>query len=166
MELKDIWGNDQAKRATEIAEAGKHSIKYIGNSEAELFRRYCQERGTAAYAFKPCPCGNTGDKEKPCVCSPTDIRWHRQQMSATPTDLAVTTWRYRLSALNFNQVKLPCKLDQQTREWLVSVSQQMKLGQPEILGVLKVAQAIARLGGYAQVKAGHLAEALQYHPGA
>jgi magnesium chelatase family protein len=168
MELQEIWGNEHAKRATQIAEAGQLSITYVGNGEAEMFCQYCRERGITVYAFKPCPCGNLDDNERACECSPSVIKRHRQQMSATPTDLTVTTQRCRLTASgdSLNKLKLPYKLDRQTRDLLASVTRHLALGQLEILRALKVAQTIARLGGYAEVKAAHLAEALQYRPSA
>lgn len=37
-------------------------------------------------ASNPCPCGNLGNTEKPCVCSPSQIRMYRKKLSGPLVD--------------------------------------------------------------------------------
>ena len=160
MELEDIWGNEIAKRATEIAEAGNHSIKYIGNGEAELFYQYCKERHIEAYIFKPCLCGNLGDETRACGCEKLALQAHWRQVVSCVTDLTVKT--HRIRSQHLDRVRLPYKLDTQTRELLRHAVTHMHLGQVEIVSVLSTARTIATVSQCNDVKLPHLAEALQY----
>ena len=162
MNLSDIWGNDIAKRATEIAEAGQHSIKYIGNGEADMFRRYCEARDIEAYAFRPCPCGNLGDNAKPCTCSKRAIQAQQEQITACVTDLTVETQRIR--AQHLRGARLPYKVGKPVRDLLKQVTSHMHLSQPDIISVLQTARTIATMARYKDVQPVHLAEALQYRP--
>ena len=160
MELNEIWGNEQAKRAVEIAEGGKLSIKFIGNGEAEMFSNYCQEKGLTAYAFKPCACGNFGDGSRACECEIKEIKKYRALINQTETDLTIETHPCRLESLK--RVKLPYELDQDSRQLLETAFTHLSLNQNQVLSVLKTAGYIAELDKETKIKPHHLAEALQY----
>ncbi len=160
MKLNEIWGNENAKRAIEIACLGKHSIKFIGNGEAEMFKEHCRTQGLNSYSFMPCPCGNFGDQQKPCTCSVDDIKITKNIIDNCKTDMTVTTCRVRVSLMS--EVKLPYELDKDTMTLLKTAIERMFLNQVEILSLLKVASTIASLERCNKIKPTHLAEALQY----
>ena len=59
-----IINQEHAKRTIEIALAGNHFIKFIGNDEAEQLKKACDELDIKTIAVKPCRCGNLGDPDK------------------------------------------------------------------------------------------------------
>jgi predicted ATPase with chaperone activity len=69
----DIIGNEHAKRATEVALAGRHSIAFIGGAEAEALVAFCAGRGLTAFAIQRYPCGNYGHPVRECTCSPRQL---------------------------------------------------------------------------------------------
>ncbi len=155
--LNDIWGNEQAKRAVEIAEKGKFSIKFIGNEEAEMFKNHCIEKGLTTYAFRPCPCGNLGDPAMACQCSAAEAIKHRKQILLCKTDITVETTRIRESDLKLNE-----KLPDDSLQLLKQAMLRLKLSQTEILSIVKVAKTIMEIAKDTKIKAQYIAEALQY----
>jgi len=158
MLLGDIWGNEQAKRAIEITEKGKLSIKFIGNGEAKMLLDYCREKNIAACAFKPCECGNYGDDRKECRCSIKIIKEYQNKIENAITNLTVKTKNY----IDWNAIKLPYKLVAGTEELLKAALERWDFNQNETLSILRVAETIATISNCRDIKPEHLAEALQY----
>lgn len=156
MKLDDIWGNEMAKRAVEIALKGHHSIKFIGGNEAELFHDFCIENDLLAFCLTPCPCGNFGDKDKACSCDPLELKKHKQGIEKIETALTIYTVRAKRLG------KLPYELDKDSKQFLEQAMKMLKIGQKNILEVLEVAKTISTLDDSKEVKVQHIAEALQY----
>lgn len=62
------------------------------------------------------------------------------------------------------QVKIDCKLNQESRELIKEAVQRLNLSARAFFRVLKVARTIADLAGAKDIETSHLAEALQYRP--
>ena len=179
-----IINQEHAKRAVEIALAGNHSIKFIGNDEAEQLKQACDELGIKAIAVKPCRCGNLGDQEKDCVCRLFEIKNHqRGKKYRTLTDLTIEIPRVTPAAYlkhergekrdYIGEVKKRVKkakknkvsekiTDEQTFQFLESALKQLSLSLNQINSLKKVAQTVAKLDNSFEIKARHLAESLQY----
>ena len=159
--LDHIWGNEQAKRAVEIAQKGNHSIKFIGNGEADMLKEYCKNQKLKAYAFKPCKCGYFGDNAVTCSCTPEQIKKMQKIIKQCRTDLTITTRRVSTQALT-QRVELPYKLEKDIMQLLLVAVEKMHLDQQAILSLLATASTIATLVQCQEIKPQHLAEALQY----
>lgn len=62
------------------------------------------------------------------------------------------------------QVKIDCKLNEESRELIKEAVQRLTLSARAFFRVLKVARTIADLAGAKDIETSHLAEALQYRP--
>jgi len=80
--------------------------------------------------------------------------------------------QHRLKATKFKsnaemssaQVKIDCKLDNESRELIRQAATRLNLSARAFFRVLKVARTIADLAGSPAIEKSHLAEALQYRP--
>lgn len=67
-------------------------------------------RFTLVASFNPCPCGNSGDSQKICQCSPSAIRKYRQRLSGPILDrfdLQIILNRVGFDDLDFSKVSVP-----------------------------------------------------------
>jgi len=179
-----IIRQEHAKRAIEIALSGNHSIKFIGNDEAEQLKQACDELGIEAMAIKPCKCGNINDQEKDCLCRLFEIKNHqRGKKYRVSTDIIIEMPRITPAAYleyekggkqeNIDEVRKRIEktkdvkvaeriTDGQTLELLESGLKQLYLSLNQINTLKNVARTIAKLDNSSEIKACHLAEALQY----
>jgi predicted ATPase with chaperone activity len=154
--------NAQAYRALEIAIAGHLSIKFIGGSEAEMLKNYAVKNGLIAFAFKPCPCGNFGDVGRECVCLPKEITAHQKEINSVKTDMTVEVRRPTAEAI-VNFLKTDNKeLTKEAWSLLETICEKKYLNTEEAESIIKIAKTIAKMDGWAKVKAEHIAEAYQY----
>lgn len=179
-----IIRQEHAKRAIEIALSGNCSIKFIGNDEAEQLKQACDELDIETIAVKPCKCGNINDQEKDCLCRLFEIKNHqRSKKYRMPMDITIEVSRITPAAYleyekgkkreSIDEVKKRIEetksvkvveriTDRQTLELLESALKQLSLSLNQINSLKKVAQTIAKLDHSSEIKACHLAEALQY----
>ena len=179
-----IIRQEHAKRAIEIALSGNHSIKFIGNDEAEQLKEACDELDIKTVAVKPCKCGNINDQEKDCLCRLFEIKNHqRSKRYRTLMDLTIEIPRItpvaylkyengerqesideaRKRIKEMKDVKVTERItDKQTLQLLESALKQLHLSLNQINVLKNVAQTIAKLDRSSEIKACHLAEALQY----
>jgi len=153
--------NAQAYRALEIAIAGHLSIKFIGGSEAEMLKNYAVKNGLIAFAFKPCPCGNFGDVGRECVCLPKEITAYQKEINSVKTDMTVKVIRPTAEAI-VNFLKTDKELTKEALDLLKTMCEKRYLNTEEAESIIKVAKTIAKMDGWAKVKAEHIAEAYQY----
>jgi len=177
-----IIRQEHAKRAIEIALSGNHSIKFIGNDEAEQLKQACDELDIKAMTVKPCKCGNINDMEKDCLCRLFEIKNHqRSKKYKTLADITIETPRITPAAyLEYEKGKKQESIDEvkkrieetkdikvaerisdkQTLQFLESGLKQLHLSLDQINALKNVARTIAKLDHSSEIKACHLAEAL------
>ena len=161
-----IIRQEHAKRAMEIALSGNHSIKFIGNDEAEQLKQACDELGIEAMAIKPCKCGNINDQEKDCCCRLFEIKNHqRSKKHRMPMDITIEAPRITPAAyLEYEKGKKQESIDEvrkriektenvkvaeritdkQTLELLESALKQLHLSLNQINALKNVAKTIAK----------------------
>src|SRR3990167_11127029 len=101
MDIQEICGNEQAKRAMEIALVGNHPIEFIGMDEAkDCLRAYYHayeilhnEMCMNASVVFPCLCGNFSDPVKACLCEPEKVKEHWMTNKLTKPAITVYTMR-------------------------------------------------------------------------
>jgi len=142
-----IIRQEHAKRAIEISLSGNHSIKFIGNDEAEQLKQACDELSIKAMAVKPCKCGNINDQDRDCLCRLFEIKNHqRSKKYRMPMDITIQVSRITPAAYLEYEKGL----------------KQLYLSLNQINALKNVARTIAKLDNSSEIKTCHLAEALQY----
>jgi len=186
--LDNIIKQECAKRAIEIALSGNHSIKFLGNEEAQELKLACAQLKIKAIALSPCRCGNFNDRELLCVCRSFELRkYQASKKYRAPADLTVKIYRLPVSALqNYAAGKIepgePTEkiLARVEKAKLIEVKKEIKnptalnllnsainnlsLNKIQIDAITKVAATIAKLANCVEIQPTHLAEALQYRP--
>jgi len=165
VDLTDICANEHARRAIEIAQAGGHSIQFVGprESQADDLCRLAREMGLTARAVTPCPCGHLGDPVRVCTCQAQAIVKHRRLFRAQfdltvevviPSAEKIIQWVQRTSP----------PLDSTSQSLLRAAIMLLHLGPAQVRRVINVAVTIARLAGDTTLQPAYVAEAIQYRP--
>ncbi len=157
-----IVGNEHAKRAVEVALKGNHSIKFIGGSEAMLLADYASDEGLRAFALKPCPCGNLGDRAKACECTPKEVEETQKAIHGITTDLTVETKRPQGAQIVKFMKKRHPDINEDCWGLLKQAIITFNLGVDQLESIIGVGRTIAQLASYKDVRTEHIAEALQY----
>jgi len=92
------------------------------------------------------------------------IRKRVQRARETQTKRLTKTKFKSNAEMSSAQVKLDCRLDEDSRQLIREAIQRLNLSARAFFRVLKVARTIADLAGEKDIKTFHLAEALQYRP--
>ncbi len=183
----DLIGIEHAKRAIEVALAGKHSIRFVGavSSQADNCRRYCVGQSLAAEHREPCACGWHGDPVRECTCS-TDMIAKRQRALRywshrwdITVEIPTVDWHHvegwivgkrgeseesmlrRIDEMANHKSLL---LNEASTALLKAAFRQLGLTIGQVRSILGVARTIANLSQEKKIRAAHLAEAIQYQP--
>ena len=186
MKYNEIIGQECAKRAIEIALTGNHSIKFIGNEEADQLKEACDELKIKTMAIKPCACGYYNNLTKDCICTPAQLkRYFKTKKWREFCDITIEAKEVNakkiIDAINgkndgelfekmIKRVKIAKNIkvkdgieDKQTKELLESTIRQNYLtSQKAIFGIVAVAKTITKLDSKDEITACAIAEALQY----
>lgn len=183
-----IKGNQTAKRAFEVASVGGLSVLLVGPlscSKTTLRKAFPAVQSAEREA---CLCGHRMDVTRECICTPVQIaRWWRRlertareydivlEMPGTPTkDLMrpleagaeqEDAYRdYRVDvAVQFGLTHTSIDLrDDSAHRTMEMACRRMAFSAGQYGRVLKVARAVANLGGSKYLEAKHVAEACQY----
>lgn len=181
---ESIKGNELAKRAAEVAMAGKHYILFVGPPKCgkSMFREVLTALGHEAHAETTlCPCGYINDPEQPCICTIRQIARFRGKTkfrkAVERAHIVVEVWRPRnsdwrvtsepLSAVieRIKAAGLPCEqpMDSAALRLLEVAYDRLSLSPEQRVNVAQVAETIARLEQGKRVEASHMAEAIQYN---
>jgi predicted ATPase with chaperone activity len=190
MKYNEIIGQEHAKRAIEIALMGNHSIKFIGNEEAEELKAVCDELKIEAMAIKPCDCGNYNDQYpyQDCVCTAGELRrFYKNKKWQSQYDLTIETKKPQANKIInaiygkndgekyeemikrveiAKEIKVKDEIkDEQAKNLLeTAIKQNYLKTKGVIFSTIAVAKTIAKLDGKNSITACAIAEALQYRP--
>jgi len=160
-----IVGNDQLKRALEVAEASKQSLLMIGAPDTQG-EKICEDLkdnkdGVEVYFAYPCPCGYLGHPEKACSCTPNEVRKHRAKIPKA--DMRVNIYRPHWEAVEKHLPQIDMRIgNPEILDLLKKVYQVKKLSVEDVGTLLRRTSAITKLSKESQMKPRHLAEAIQY----
>jgi len=186
-DLQNVIGQEHAKRALEVALAGKHSIAFIGNGEARTLAAIASRLGLGAWAEQPCPCGFFGGLDgKECTCSlATIVKWRKRKawqnaMQAdimievpAPNSYQAEAWlsgkRGEQEAAIVERAQSATDrpllaLDEAGRMLMRAALDKLHFDSDRINRILRLAQTIAALAHSDHIATWHLAEAIQYRP--
>jgi hypothetical protein len=188
--LDQVPRNEHVKRAIEVALAGPFSLAITGagasHSEALALAQVARGYGLTAFCLLPCPCGNFGDSERACTCSPRLIarmRATRRYQIALQADLHVVAFTSQEARLGKVRPGEPDEQvlarvteaqarprpaltdrDAAAESLMRAAMRQLDLRTADVERLWQVAAAIAQLSTQPRIGAAHLAEALQYRP--
>lgn len=149
----------QVERVIEIAQSSGLSVLFIGNTAARLSAEKARKKGLSARWEKPCPCGNFNDIEKECRCKQSEIRQQQLKIKNDGAYIKLTVDRLMFKHVEPQLEKI---LDAESLNLLQSASNHWQFDFNDLNRTLKVARAIAKLDKHENIKARHIAEALQY----
>lgn len=172
-----------AARAMEVALAGNHSIKFVGEEAdlVEAYVRYAKQHGLRAQGFLPCPCGHLGSAYETCNCKMVAVKKVQQQIANTPTDITIELPRPNKERLErFQRGEIRHETEEAMLKRVAQAKQRAakyeatpntepfvrmigeKLGKPAVDVAKKVGITIAKLSGHDSVGIADIAEAAQY----
>jgi predicted ATPase with chaperone activity len=187
--IDQVIGVEHAKRAAEVALACGHPITFRGIGDptpAITLARFVAAHGGTAYAILPCPCGNHGDPDLACACTPAMIaRYQKRPALRTARDATIQTEVPRPSIEKIRQYlagrrgepdeqvltriqealtrpEADHKLDVAGDRLMTAAIRQLHLSTAAAERIIAVATTVARLAHVTQISPAHIAEAIQY----
>ncbi len=140
-------------------------------------------------AMNPCPCGNMGNKQKSCICKPSDLDYKKLgevgdgEKSEKIKERVIKAQKiqqerfkkFGLSAQAGKKIKLNSemgvkdlssmvKLSPDVRQLLDDSAERLALSARAYHRVIKIARTIADLEGVSEINSNHILEAIQYRP--
>lgn len=173
-----IVGNEFVKRAMEVALAGNHSITIIGNPENG--EKYIKTIIPKSIFLSPCPCGNFGDRQNKCFCTPAKIRKYRESKKykkGIQSDIILEIVRpmakeYDYAGEDFSKVieriskrflGMVYKLETSAKTLLQTATDRFGLTIYQVEQIISVATTISSLDNSTpNILSCHMAEAMQY----
>ena len=152
-----IIGNAHVKRALEIAERGNHSILIIGNPN-DVVKDDHPLPVNVQFVW-PCPCGNFSDPRLSCFCLLEDVQRHRSGFPVC--EITIELVRSTFSELVSEKI-VPESIDDTSKRLLETGYNKLSLTVQDIAHVLAVAYTIMAMDDEHNLKAQHIAEAIQY----
>ena len=187
MKFNKIAGQAHAKRATEVALTGSHSITFIGSHESQAteFKELSWSISEAhAYAVAPCPCGHYGSDGKECTCSRDEVKqWrfdhqHRTDITVRLHQLRPDTivgWARHgyqhgephasiMARIEGARVIVDEEREVEPEVWdlMRAAIAELHLTPSQVRATMDVANTIAALSATDTIQVCHVAEAIQY----
>ena len=184
MTTPEAWlalkGNECAKRAIEVALAGKHSMTFIGHPQnGKSLIPFILGDKIKWNWLMPCRCGNYGDAYSECLCSVARInRWRSWRMFRESLDsdiiIEIVTPRANdyahegeewghLEKRIAQKTSVPnLDIDEDGQDLLNLAIKDLGLKMQRVDAVKRVAKTIAELDLSRNIKCHHIAEAVQY----
>lgn len=177
---------EHVKRAIEVAAVGQLSLTLCGVGRGmeytQLLAEAARGYGIAVTVIRPCLCGNLGDLDQTCLCTPDRVaRFCRRAgyQRALAADvygdvpaprLSGSVWtaepdeRVRERIAYAQSRPRPTQCDGASTRLLDAAIRQLQPTQMQVDRWLVVAGVIAQMAGTDRIGAAHLAEAIQYRP--
>jgi predicted ATPase with chaperone activity len=172
-----IQDNELAKRALQIAVAGRHSILFVGPSKCgkTMLRAAALELGLEdTFEVRCCPCGNHSDPRSVCHCTAKQVE--RQVAKYPITDIAIEVHRSaerqrHVPGTSLAQMRdhiansaqfTDLALDQDSSVLLKACSTELGLDPATRERCVQVARTIANLDQADRIGAAHISEAISY----
>mgnify|MGYP001592152688 CR=1 FL=1 len=152
-----IIGNTHVKRALEIAEKGHHSILIIGNPTDILKDDHSLPANVRFSQL--CPCGNFNDPRLSCCCSLETVKVYQSTFSSS--EIVIELVRPTFNELVYEEI-IPELIDDASKRLLETAYNKLSLNVQDIVHVLAVAHTIMTMDNELNLKAYHIAEAVQY----
>ena len=175
-----IIGNEHIKRALIVAMAGGHTMGVIGTSRNGK-RELQAILGKKVIVSASCPCGGLGEAQGYCTCTPAKIRkfrttgkYRRLQFQDIIVNVVTPRWgdyERASKGLSFKEALAEAKIETTglslaihpdalylLKSWVERYFPVMEA----VNSAKRVAETIAQLAKDNEVKAHHMAEALQY----
>lgn len=189
MNITDVPGQEHAKRAIEVAVAGRHSICFVGfpdgtASTLATFTTSVSAGRLHAESIYPCKCGWYSHPMRECTCTLKSLRKYYTRLSRLPFSIYVeipTTEWYKVQShlagrrgepwhkiqgrINAMENHEDAALDSTCKSLLGAAVKQLWLDWDATWRTILVGRTIANLAHSERIQAAHLAEAIQYRMG-
>ena len=144
------------ERTLDIAFNGRHSLLII-TSDVNFIKKVMHESNTRIYIKKPCPCGNFNCTNRPCTCTPEEIKKH--QATFPQTDMTLIA----INCFDFEHLEFDkSKIEKEGLNLLETAYTTKGMLPSELEATLRVAKTISEMDKEDKIRAIHIAVALQY----
>lgn len=188
IDFSEIVGHENCKRAITIALAGNHPILFVGNpgTGKTLLRQATQQIDSIETdEMRPCPCGEYGNPNMFCYCSPEDIkqyilasmpkiekaeihcnlfipRLHEFFISKVGTSSSEIIKAVN-SAKQIPPIDKPLQaFDTQGQKLIEQAFWELGLSIRKVFVIARISDTIRRIYGEKQIQPVHISEAIQY----
>jgi len=145
-------------RVLDVASKGSHSLLIITSDIFFIKKIIYKEPSvlTDVYLDKPCPCGNFKCTNRLCTCTSEEIKKHQANFAETDMTFVITDFPFEY--LEFDK----SNIEREGLHFLETAYRTKGMLPSELEATLKVAKTISEMDKSNNIKAMHIAEALQY----